>query len=165
MDTTLVHLFRHNLWANQTLLDFAEGLEDALLDAPAEGAHGTARDTLVHLLAAEQRYLWMVTGRPPAVALREVDPFPGFEPLRAHALASGESFIEIASGDPHDVVLRGEYREERYAIPVSVVLLQVINHAHEHREQIKNSLSRQGVEVPALDGWSFGETLEGAQIV
>lgn len=136
-----------------------------MLDTPGEAAHGTARETLVHLLAAEQRYLWTLTGKPPAVFLREGEPFPGFKMLRAHARRSGEALLALAAEDPHDLVLRGQYRDERYAIPAPVVLLQAINHAHEHREQIKNSLSQQGIEVPALDSWSYGETLEGAKIV
>jgi uncharacterized damage-inducible protein DinB len=37
-----------------------------------------------------------------------------------------------------------------------VVLLQVINHATEHREQIKSMLSALGVTPPEIDGWDFG---------
>jgi uncharacterized damage-inducible protein DinB len=40
-----------------------------------------------------------------------------------------------------------------------VVLVQVINHATEHREQIKSMLSALGVTPPELDGWDYGEAI------
>jgi uncharacterized damage-inducible protein DinB len=36
-------------------------------------------------------------------------------------------------------------------------MLQVINHATEHREQIKSMLTALGVTPPSIDGWDFGE--------
>ena len=38
-----------------------------------------------------------------------------------------------------------------------VVMVVVINHATEHREQISSMLSALGVTPPNLDGWSYGE--------
>jgi uncharacterized damage-inducible protein DinB len=38
-----------------------------------------------------------------------------------------------------------------------VVMLQVINHATEHREQIKSMLNALGVAPPDIDGWDYGE--------
>jgi uncharacterized damage-inducible protein DinB len=36
-------------------------------------------------------------------------------------------------------------------------MVQIINHATEHREQINSMLSALGVTPPDLDGWSYGE--------
>jgi uncharacterized damage-inducible protein DinB len=44
-----------------------------------------------------------------------------------------------------------------YRVEAWVVLVQVINHATEHREQIKSMLSALGITPPDLDGWSYGE--------
>ena len=38
-----------------------------------------------------------------------------------------------------------------------VVMVQAINHATEHREQIKSMLSALGVTPPSIDGWDYGE--------
>jgi uncharacterized damage-inducible protein DinB len=38
-----------------------------------------------------------------------------------------------------------------------VIMVQVINHATEHREQISSMLSALGVTPPDLDGWTYGE--------
>jgi len=35
-------------------------------------------------------------------------------------------------------------------------MVQIINHATEHREQIKSMLSALGVTPPELDGWDYG---------
>jgi uncharacterized damage-inducible protein DinB len=37
------------------------------------------------------------------------------------------------------------------------VLVQAIDHAAEHREQIKSMLSALGITPPDIDGWSYGE--------
>lgn len=36
-------------------------------------------------------------------------------------------------------------------------MLQVINHATEHREQIKSMFSALGMTSPDIDGWDYGE--------
>ena len=35
-------------------------------------------------------------------------------------------------------------------------MVQAINHATEHREQIKSMLSSLGVTPPDIDGWDYG---------
>ena len=36
-------------------------------------------------------------------------------------------------------------------------MVQIINHATEHREQICSMLTALGVTPPDLDGWDYGE--------
>ncbi len=36
-------------------------------------------------------------------------------------------------------------------------MVQAINHATEHREQIKSMFSALGVTPPDIDGWTYGE--------
>lgn len=157
MDTTLVEMFRHNRWANLRLLDACEGLTDAALDAGATGTYGRARDTLVHLLAAEERYTVLLGGQQPERPLRESEGFPGFAELRARAERSGDALITIATQDPHDKILRGTRGGEAYEMRAVVPLVQAINHATEHRSQVMTILTQQGVEPPDLSGWAFGE--------
>ncbi|MDX1665042.1 MAG: DinB family protein [Candidatus Promineifilaceae bacterium] len=161
--STLVHLFQHNLWANQRLLDTCADVDEAVLEADAVGTYGRIKDTLVHLLAAEERYVTLLTGDPPETPLHEKQGFPGFDALREHAQRSGRALIALAAEDPHDRLLRGEYGSRAYAMPVSLPLLQAINHATEHRAQIMTILTQQGVEPPSLDGWAYGREvgLEG----
>ena len=39
-----------------------------------------------------------------------------------------------------------------------VIMLQAINHATEHREQISSMLTALGITPPDMDGWSYGGT-------
>jgi uncharacterized damage-inducible protein DinB len=51
--SALTALFRHNTWANLTLLEFCEGLSDLQLHATAVGGFGSVRDTLAHIATSE----------------------------------------------------------------------------------------------------------------
>ena len=46
-----------------------------------------------------------------------------------------------------------------FYVDPSVVILQVINHAHEHREQIKSMLTALGIEPPEIASWEYGEAV------
>lgn len=56
-------LFRHNAWANLTLLDFCPGSGGVQLDATAAGS---IRDTVVHIASLEVDYVNLVTEGWPA---------------------------------------------------------------------------------------------------
>ena len=157
MTAALVELYRHNLWANLRLLDACTGLGDEHLDASAPGTYGRVRDTLVHLFAAEERYVALLSDQRPERPLSERDPFPGFEELRERARRSGEALIEIAGQTPADRVLRGTWRDGPYAIKATVPLVQAINHATEHRAHVMTILTQRGVGLPDIDGWAYEE--------
>ena len=159
MGKALAELFWHNLWANQRLIDFCAALSDAQLDAQAPGAYGPARDTLVHLCAAEERYVSRLTGETQENPLRESAGFPGFEELRERSRHSGEALVAIAEKFQPTRVLRGTYRDEPYSIRAIVLIIQAINHATEHRANIITSLAAQGIEPPEIDGWAYGDEM------
>ncbi len=157
MATILAELFQHNRWANLRLLDACARLTDDQLNAAAPGTYGRVRDTLVHMLAAEERYVGLLTGEQPKKPLRESEGYPGIPELRKRARRSGQALIEVAARARPNRILRGVRRGKPYAISIEVVLVQAINHATEHRAHIVTSLSQHGVTVPDLDGWAFGE--------
>jgi uncharacterized damage-inducible protein DinB len=70
-------------------------------------------------------------------------------------MRSGEGLLALARGEkPLDSRLQ---TTDGFLVEPWVVMLQVINHATEHREQIKSMLSAQGVTPPDIDGWAYGE--------
>lgn len=156
MTTTIAELFQHNRWANLRLLDLCSGLDDQRLDATAPGTYGRVRDTLVHLLAAEERYLTLLTGQAPEKPLREGGGFPGFEELRERARRSGDELARVAARIEPTTALRGTRQGKPYTVQAVVPLIQAINHATEHRAHVVTILSQHGVEPPALDGWAYG---------
>jgi uncharacterized damage-inducible protein DinB len=155
MSQILTRIFRHHLWANSTLLDACEELEDVALDATAVGTYGTVRDTLVHLFAAEERYLRAMIDYDPGEPLRE-GTFAGFGLLRERAIESAEALIDAAEREVGDRIITGEHPVRgKYAIPVSTFLAQAVNHATEHRAHVCTILTQQGLEPPVLDVWTF----------
>ncbi len=157
MYQALSELYKHNLWANLRLIDFCAGLSDEQLEASAPGTYGTVRNTLVHIVFNEENYASLISGQPTEEPLRVREGFPGFEALRQHAQRSGEKLLQIASEVDPGLILRGDFGGEPYELPVTVPLIQAINHATEHRAQVAIILTQQGLQPPALDGWTYGD--------
>ena len=58
----LAELFRHNLWANLTLIDLCLTLPGEILETNVPGTFGGIRETLTHMVGAEERYLLALAG-------------------------------------------------------------------------------------------------------
>ncbi len=155
MSSALADLFEHNLWANQRLLDVCSGFGDEQLAATTPGTYGSVRDTLVHILASEGRYVLTLTGSQPQPALTEGDPFPGFAALREHAQRVGEALVNIAADFNPALVTRGTRQGQPFAVRASALVIQAINHATEHRTHVTTILSQQGLQPPALDAIGY----------
>lgn len=157
MSSTLVEMFRHNRWANLYILQVCRQLDETQLAASAKGTYGAIGDTLVHLLAAEQRYVQTLTGETPAAVISERNPWPGFEALTEAAEWSGTALVEIAVNDPHGQLLNGTWRGEPYSLRAYIPLLQAINHATEHRSQIMTVMTQIGISPPDVSAWAYDE--------
>src|SRR2546423_13700753 len=105
MTTGLADFFKQNFWANLRLLDACTNLSDEQLDATTRGTYGSVRETLMHLFAAEGRYVYLLTGQSSEPALSEGDPFAGFDELRQRARKTGEALIAIAGqGEENQII-------------------------------------------------------------
>ena|SRR5947209_1926318 len=157
MTTGLSDLFKYNLWANLRLLDVCAQLSDAQLSETMNGVFGSVRETLMHMLAAEEGYVRHFTGTSPTPRLKELTTFPGFNELRRRAETSGKELITIAEqGDLRQIFhLEGG----TYEAPAIIVVIQALNHAIDHRSQIATLLSQQGIEPPELDGWAYNDAM------
>ena len=155
MATVIADFFKFNLWANLRVLDACAGIDDAQLDATVRGTFGSVRETLVHIVAAEEGYVQRFTGQRLEPALHKDDPFQGFDELRRRVRQSGEGLIAIAEQFDAAQVLHLSYQGQLYDVPAIFVLIQAINHATDHRSQVATVLSQQDVTQPELDGWSY----------
>ncbi|HET7093930.1 MAG TPA: DinB family protein [Thermomicrobiales bacterium] len=157
MNDALVNLFDHNRWANLRLIDACAGLDDGQLGASVAGGYGALGDTLVHLVAAEGRYVAGLgdrSGRARAVSVAM--PFPGFAALRDHAAWSGGWLIDFAATIEGDPIVEDDWSGAIERLPTSLLLTQAINHATEHRAQIATILTQLGIAPPEMDGWTWG---------
>ncbi len=167
MTETLIDLFRHNQWANEKIVAFCRAQPDELLDKGVAGTYGTTRATLMHFLASEEWYLFRLTGKKFEDLLEEDDPFPGFDDLERRVKRSGEAVIEAARTTTYGPTYRTMSDEEGkvYEVNVPPVLVQVINHATEHRAHIMTTLSALGAGPIEIDAWRWGLATGGMRDV
>jgi len=150
----LARLFKHNDWANLRVIGACSALSAEQLDAPPQSAtQGTIRATLTHLVSSQQGYLALLTL--PVEARSSSS--PAFADLEEAAARSGQALIALASGETVSDLIAQLRTSDDYYVKPWVVLLQAINHAAEHREQICSMLTALGVTPPDLDGWAYGE--------
>ena len=127
MNEVLLELYRHQTWATLRLIEFCQGLDDSHLDATIPGTYGSVRDTLRHLVRAEEGYYRTLTGE------RVSDPLPdGPVPLaelaeRVRRLGPRwEALAMDASTPARELTTRDGWRV-RGATPMA----QAIHHADE----------------------------------
>ena len=150
----LEKLFEHNNWANLQIIQVCSALSDEQLDAePQSITKGTIRRTLVHLVSSQYSYLRTLTlpleERRDAISV-------DFAELKESVRRSGEELLAFARGERQPLKAQLQTRDG-YLVEPWVLILQIINHATEHREQINSMLSTLAVTPPNLDGWSYGE--------
>ena len=153
----LEKVFEHNNWANRQIIRACAALSDEQLDAvPQSATKGSIRGTLLHLALSQQVYLTQLTM--PLEQRLTYAPPPPFAVLEQFVAASGDALLALAR-DP-SIPNQGQIKmPDGSLVEPWVIIVQSINHATEHREQIKSMLSALGVTPPEVDGWMFGETL------
>jgi uncharacterized damage-inducible protein DinB len=152
----LVELFRHNTMMNRRLLEVCLQLSPEQLGATVTGTYGSIGSTLIHIANAQEGYAarLLETERPERLP---EDPFPGFEAL-AKRFAHGDAQLEEAAaegGQDRRVQVTGDDPPGTWWMPVSLFLLQAVNHGTEHRSQVATILTQLGVEPPNMDGWTY----------
>ena len=150
----LSRLFEHNNWANRKIIQTCADLSDEQLDTePQSVTKGSIRSTLSHLVNSQHGYLLLLTQPPEA---RQFIP-PTFAELEESARISGEGLLALVSNEPNENLKSKLQTTDGYSVESWVVIVQVINHATEHREQIKSMLNDLGITPPDLDSWAYGE--------
>jgi len=153
-ENILAKLFEHNNWANSQIVQACFTLSDEQLDAPPRSAtEGSIRSTLLHLVSSQYGYLRLLTlpleERKDRVTVE-------FAEIRESLKNSGDKLLELARDENKLPATRIQTRDEYY-VEAWVIMVQIINHATEHREQIKSMLTALGVNPPSIDGWDYGE--------
>jgi len=150
----LEKLFEHNNWANQQIIQACSALSDEQLDAePQSATKGSIRRTLLHLVNSQRGYLALLT-LPVEARLQAA---PAITDLKESARVSGEGLLTLAREESSKPLKTQLQTTDGYYVEPWVIMVQVINHATEHREQIKSMLSALGVTPPDIDGWDYGE--------
>jgi uncharacterized damage-inducible protein DinB len=152
----VVEFMKHNPMMNERLVEACRQLTPEQLGATAVGTYGTIGATLVHVSNAQLGYAARVLDieRPERI---DEDPFPGFEVV-AERFALGNAHLEEAatkSGEDRKVRVTGDDPPGEWWMPVSLYLLQAVNHGTEHRSQVATILTQLGLTPPEMDGWTY----------
>lgn len=152
----LTEFFKHNSMMNGRLLEACWDLTPEQLDSTVEGTYGTIGATLVHIANSQVGYTarFLAAERPDPLP---EDPFPGFAAL-AERFAYGDDMLERAAeraGENREIAVTGDDPPGTWHMPASLILVQAINHATEHRSQIATILTQLGIDPPAMDGWTY----------
>jgi uncharacterized damage-inducible protein DinB len=152
-ENILARIFEHNNWANQRIIETCSTLTDEQLDAPPQSAtEGSIRNTLLHLVSAQYGYLRLLTL---PIEERRDRVTVEFADLEGSLKDSGKRLLELARNVDQLPGTRLQTRDDYYVEPW-VLMVQIINHATEHREQIKSMLTALGITPPDIDGWDYG---------
>jgi uncharacterized damage-inducible protein DinB len=152
MNDTLLELYRHKTWATLQLIEFCAKLSDDELAATTPGTYGNVRDTLRHLVGAEQRYYTRVTGGDVDTL---AEPGSSLDELAERIRQLGPEWERLAEDE--QAARRQVVTKDGWRIPAAVVMAQAIHHADDHRTHVLSVLSAIGIEGPDLDVWSYAE--------
>lgn len=163
MTDALLELYRHKTWATLRLIEFCRGLPDEHLDATIPGTFGTIRETLRHLVGAEEGYFSILTRKhlsdPLPDGVVKLDDMPdGPIPLdeladRIRRLAPRWELLARDTALPGREVTSSD----GWRFPGFVAMAQAIHHADDHRSHILSILGARGIELPDLALWGYAE--------
>jgi uncharacterized damage-inducible protein DinB len=156
MNDVLLELYRHKTWATLRLIEYCQGLDDEHLDATIPGTFGTIRDTLHHLVRAEEGYFWTVTRERLSEPLGDVGDGPAPLGELAERIRRLRPRWEILSQDA-DSQRREVTTRDGWRTPGAVPMAQAIHHADDHRTHVLSILGARGLDVPDLDVWEYAD--------
>jgi uncharacterized damage-inducible protein DinB len=152
----LARIFAHSNWANQKIIAACATLSAEQLDArPGSATAGSIRETLIHFVSSQRGYLLLLTV-PLEERIQRTRSDVEFSELENVARSTGENLLALASGAARSSMPTPLLTRDAHTVEPWVVMVQVINHATEHREQIKSMLTALGVAPPDIDGWDYG---------
>jgi uncharacterized damage-inducible protein DinB len=156
----LMLLGAYNEWANRRTLDAAERLSAEQFTRDMRSSHSSVRDTLVHVMNAEQVWLQRLRGEP-VERLAAAD-FPDVAAVRRRcAELDADVRAHVAAledpGRPATFVAGDGSRQTLLAWQV---LAHAFNHATYHRGQVVTLLRQLGAQPNATDLMRF--LVEGA---
>ena len=143
---------RHDVWATQRLIERCRALPDRQLDLVVPGTYGTIRRMLTHIVRADEGYLQsldMLTE--PRIEEADTTTLDEIEKHLATVRAGVERLFVQKDFDPDRRMRRRDVELEPW-----ILITQFSHHGSDHRSQVCTTLSVNGLEVPDLDVWAYG---------
>ena len=151
----LQFLFDYNYWARDILLDQAAKLSPQQFTEPKIYAHGSLRNTLVHILSAEWVWRTRFQERISPMSLLRFDDFPTLEPLQQRWRQEEERMRSYLSGlSPQELDGVVQYQRTSGEPRENILwhlLVHVVNHGTEHRSIVAEMLTAYGYSPGNMD--------------
>jgi len=152
--TDVEYLYSYDRWANARILDAVSGLTEEQFTMDMKSSHGSIRDTLSHILAAEWIWLERWNGVSPK-ALLNPSAFPTVGALRerwSEVERGYNEFIErITDASLDRVITYTNTKDEEWSYPLVQMLQHVMNHSSYHRGQVVTMLRQLGEKGVTID--------------
>lgn len=144
-------LYRYNDWANAKVFALCEGLTHAQLDEKRELGFGSLRNTLFHILTAEQ--IWLERWQ---VAPWRVFPTDSLgmdvDDIQAQLRQISQARLQMLKSEKaarwQRIVNYKDSKGTEYSNPLDVLLMHVANHSAYHRAQALAYLKAFGKTTP-----------------
>ena len=153
MDAAELSLFvRFHAWANERILTAAEGLSDEAFRGPAPLDHGTAFDTLRHLVDVDWSWRQFCVGIDVGETYvwdhgHELDDLASIRALCLKEDATLRHYVDVLDDAAlAEVLVDGDFRAPRW-----LVVAHVVNHGTQHRSELARYLTDQGLSPGELD--------------
>ena len=160
----LLEAFRHDAWANRTLLEFCGDLDREELNASTTGAYAGILETFNHIVLAHARYLRRLSGSGTAWVDTEGGGDPGDAVLEEIDVALLLSRVEELEGlwekflaEPLDAERVMILDDGAYQARAGVLVAQALHHGNAHREQICAILTAAGRRPPGIQAWEYAD--------
>lgn len=149
--TLIDDLFLYNTWAHGRIFKLCEGLTDSQLDEPRDMGFGSLRNTLFHILAAEEIWLERWNSIPWRPFETEAKGLPLAEiARRLEVVSAGRK--QLMDRERDSLWRRDcEYKDSKgnaYRNRLDGLLMHVANHGIHHRAQALSYLKQFGRTVP-----------------
>ena len=165
MNHGLAEMFRYNAWANGELFEFCRTLTDEQLDGAIPGISGTIRELMIHIVGGQQTFILRTKGRQHEGELSRESDWPGMDKLIDLMRETNDELIAIAEQLDGEAEAKLSYMGNSYRYPTRFFLVHAMEHAAEHRTEVKIALGQMGIETPDLDGWHYAEAAGYGQVV
>ena len=150
---------RYNAWQNRSLLDAADGLDDAARNLDRGAFFGSIRGTLSHLLWGDQTWMHRFSGSPePAVSAIAASPdmVVDWGELKVQRAAVDQAILQWA--DDLDAAWLETDRtwfsgaaKRQVTKPAGFLAVHFFNHQTHHRGQVHAMLTAAGVRPEDTD--------------
>jgi len=153
---TLLTLYRHKTWATLRLIEYCQGIDAEHLDATIPGTYGTIRETLRHLVEAEEGYFYRVSGE--RLSERMPKGPVALDELAERIRRMGPRWEQLA-GDG-ELQSRDVVTSDGWRLHAAIPMAQAIHHADDHRSHVMSILGARGLDVPepnGLDLWGYAD--------